>query len=111
MARLIEDVDVIANISKDDKLSISGMTSKTPRPTGKEEIGKWLKNIVSEILNSETGIASEIIFVSQGRCNNRDIPLAEVRMSSREIALRLRKTFAQKRNLNKILKKFICQTV
>ena len=98
MARLREDVDAISNISKEDKLVISGMTSKTPRPTGKDETGKWLKNLVSEVLNSiEDGIASEIIFVSQGRSNNRDIPLAEVRMSSREIALRLRKTFAQKK--------------
>ena len=38
-----------------------------------------------------------MVFVSQGRSSNRDIPLAEVRMSSREIAVRLRKNFAQKK--------------
>ena len=67
---------------------------------------------MSDILNSiEAGVSSEIAFESQGRSNNRDIPLAEVRMSSKEIALRLRRTFAQKkRNLVKTLGEHIYQT-
>jgi hypothetical protein len=56
---------------------ISGMTSKVPKPTGKEEIKQWLKNIVADVLDSiEPGVSSRITFVSQGRSNNRDIPLA-----------------------------------
>ncbi len=39
MARLWEYMDVIVNISKEDKLMISGMTSRGLRPIGKEEIG------------------------------------------------------------------------
>ena len=77
---------------------ISGMISKVPRPSGKDEIKTWLRDIVAEVLNSiEPGSSSEIIFVSQGRSNNRDIPLAEVRMNSKETAIRLRRTFAQKK--------------
>jgi hypothetical protein len=104
MARIREDLDVISNMAKEDKLMTSGMIRKVPKPMGKDEIRKWLKDIVSDILNSiEPGVSSEITFVSQGHSNSRDIPLAEVRISSREIALRLRKTFAQKRNLVKTL--------
>ncbi len=55
---------------------------------------------MSEVLKSiETGITSEIIFVSQGPSNYRDIPFAEVRMSGREIALKLRNTFSQKKEI------------
>ena len=98
MARIREDVDTMSNQNKEDKIMISGMISKIPRPSGKEDIKTWLKDIVSEVLNSiEPGISSEIIFVSQGRSNDRDIPLAEVRLSSKEIALRIRRTFAQKK--------------
>jgi hypothetical protein len=54
--------------------------------------------MVSKVLDSiEPGISAEIIFVSQGRSENREVPLAEVRMSSKEIAVRLRKTYAQKK--------------
>ena len=90
MARMREDIDTISNINKEDKIIISGMTSETPKPTGKVEAKDWLKDIVSKILNSiEPGISSEIIFISQGRSNNKEIPLAEVRMSSREVAIRI----------------------
>ncbi len=69
------------------------MSSIDPKPTGREEV-KRLKDKVSGIFTSnKLGIASEIIFVSQGTSNNRDIPLAEVRMSSKTITVRLRKSF------------------
>ena len=102
-----EDVDKKKKKNKEDKMLISVGTSKTPRAVGREEVRKWLKDIVSETLNAiEPGSASEIIFVSQGRSNNRDIPLAEVRLSSKEIAKRLRKTFAQKNKLAQISEKY-----
>ena len=83
---------------------ISGMTSKTPKPFGKDEIKKWLKEMVSEALESiEKGTAKDIIFVAQGRSSNKDITLAEVRLTSRDIALRIRRTFAEKKRLAKIL--------
>ena len=98
MARMREELDTMSNINKEDKMVISGLTSKVVKPSGREEARKWLKDIVAEVLNFiEPVISSEIIFVSQGRSNNRDVPLAEVRMSSKEIALKLRKSFAQKK--------------
>jgi hypothetical protein len=102
MARLREDLDTVSNTNKEDKIMISGLTSTIPRPPGRDEARKWLKDIVSKVLDSiEEGCSADIIFVSQGRSNNRNIPLAEVRMKSREQAVRIRKTFAQKKKSGK----------
>ncbi len=79
MARIRKDIDTISNTNKEDKMIISGMVSKTPRPAGREEARKWLREIVTDILEDiEKGSSKEIIFISQGRSNNRNIPLAEV---------------------------------
>jgi hypothetical protein len=95
MAQMREDIDVMSNQKKEDKMIISGLTSKVPRPTSTEDRKKWLRDIVAEVLDCiENGISSEIFFVTQGRSNNRDVPLAEVRMKSKETATRLRKKFA-----------------
>ena len=104
MARLREDLDTISNANKEDKIVISGLSSKTPRPAGRDEVKVWLKDMVSEVLESiEPGSSSEIIFVAQGRSNNKDIPLAEVRISNRDIALKIRRSFAEKKNRAKTL--------
>jgi hypothetical protein len=50
----------------------------------------------------EQRASSETICVSQGRSKNRDIPLAEVRLNSKEIVIRISKTFAQKEKPGKI---------
>jgi hypothetical protein len=98
MARMREVIDTVSNINKEDKMVISGLSSKTPKPTAREETSKWLKEIVSHVLDFfEPGISAEIIFVSQGRSANREIPVADVRMSSKEIAVRLRNINAQKK--------------
>jgi hypothetical protein len=112
MARLREDVDCISNASKEDKMIISGLSSKIPKPVGNLEIRTWLKNMVSETLEAiELGSSKEIIFITQGRSNQKDIPLAEVRMSSKETAIRIRKTFAKKRRKDMTLAGFSCQIV
>jgi hypothetical protein len=40
MARLREDVDTSSNINKEDKMVISGLTSKTPKPMGRDNTNK-----------------------------------------------------------------------
>jgi hypothetical protein len=98
MSRIREDLDVISNTNKQDKILISGMSSKIPRPTGRDEVKRWLKDMVSEKLESiEKGSSQQIVFISQGKSGNRDIPLAEVRLASKETAVKLRKSFAQKK--------------
>ena len=98
MARMREDIDSISNTNKEDRMLITGLTSKTPKPTGAEDARKWLKDIVSEILDKiESGSSAKIAFITQGRSRDREVPLAEVRMSDREVAKRLRKKFANQR--------------
>jgi hypothetical protein len=98
MARLREDLDTISNVNKEDKIVISGLSSKTPRPAGRDEVKVWLRDMVSEVLESnEPGSSSEIIFVAQGRSNSKDIPLVEVRISNRDTAAKIRKSFAIKK--------------
>ena len=102
MARMREDIDAMSNTNKEDKMIISGLTCRVPKPIGAEEARKWLKNIVSEVLDKiEPGISSEIVFVTQGRSRDREVPLAEVRMKSKEIATRLRKGFANQKKMGK----------
>jgi hypothetical protein len=50
-ARIREELDFISNTSKEDRLVISGLSSKTPKPVGLDEGRKWVKNIVGEFLN------------------------------------------------------------
>ena len=95
MARLREDMDAMSNGNKEDKMIITGLSSRIPRPTGAEEAKKWLKTIVSELLDKiEKDVSSQIVFVTQGRSRDREVPLAEVRMKDKATAIRLRKKFA-----------------
>jgi hypothetical protein len=65
-----------------------------------DERRKWVKNIVGEFLNSiEPESAAHIVFANQGNNKSREIPIAEVKMYSRELALRIRKQFAAKKSL------------
>ena len=45
----------------------------------------------------EQGSASEIVFVAQGISKNRDVPLAEVRLSSKAVALKLKKGLGERK--------------
>jgi hypothetical protein len=93
-----EDIDTISNTNKEDRMIVSGLTSKEPKPTRNEDGTIWLRNIVSDFLNKiEAGISSKIIFVTNGRRRDKQIPLAEVRMKSKEVATRVRKKFASQK--------------
>jgi hypothetical protein len=95
----------MSNINKEDRIIVSGLTSKEPKPMRMEDGTVWLKNIVSEFLNSiEAGISSEIIFVTNGRRKDKEIPLAEVRMKSREVATRLRKNLQARKSGSRLWK-------
>jgi hypothetical protein len=85
---------------------ITGLSCKIPRPTGADEAKNCLKNIVSEVLDKiESGVSSQIVFVTQGRSKDREVPLAEVRMKDKETVIRLRKKFAIKKKRVKIWKR------
>ena len=54
MARIKEDVDTISNTNKEDKMLISGMNSKIPRPTGREVHLNKFSSYLKEGVATET---------------------------------------------------------
>ena len=97
-ARLREEVDYAANSKKEDHIIITGLTSKDSMPQQPEEKKIWLKNIVSQLANQIVpNSADNIILIRQGRKKGQEIPLVEVKLDSREIALKIRKEFAAKK--------------
>ena len=97
-SRIREELDAIANERKEDRLIISGMTNKTPSPTNLEDRKRWIDEMVGGVLNKiEPNSAAHVVFANQGRNKSRDIPLFEIKMDSKEIALKIRKQFAAKK--------------
>ena len=97
-ARIREELDFLSNTKKEDRIIVTGLTSKSPMPATIEAKKKWLKDLVGEILEKiETGSSEHILNVMQGWKGANNIPLAEVRMDSVDLASRLRKQFAEKK--------------
>jgi hypothetical protein len=94
-ARLREEIDYIANTKKEDRIIITGLTSKTPMPMQSEEKKKWLNGIFGKILEKiEFGASNHILFALLGSRNQIFIPLVEVKLDSRDLAMKIRKQFA-----------------
>ena len=67
-------------------------------PIPREEKEKWLNDMVSPILDSIVPDSSKsIAFISMGGNRERDIPLCEIKLKSKDLALLIRKEFAKKR--------------
>ena len=112
-ARIREEMDYISNTKKEDRIIITGLTSKTPMPKASEEKKKWLDNIVGEVLERIVPDASKhVVFSSLGSRNSRVIPLVEVKLDSRELAVKVRKDFSNKKKSEKDFGKiFIANSV
>ena len=97
-ARMREELDTITNTNKEDRLIITGMINKIPMPQGFQERKKWVLDMVGEVVETiEKGTKSKIVWANQGRRNEKEIPMAEVKMESREVARRIRLGFAEKK--------------
>jgi hypothetical protein len=97
-ARIREEIDFIANVKKEDRIIITGLSSKVPMPREGDDKKKWLNDIVGEVLNKiEPGASQHVLFASMGSRNQKYIPLVEVRLDSRELATKIRKQFAAKK--------------
>jgi hypothetical protein len=67
-------------------------------PTASEEKRMWLRKIVGDVLDKIVPDSTKhIIFCSLGNRNKRDIPLVEVKLDSRDLALKIRKEFSKKK--------------
>jgi hypothetical protein len=97
-ARMREELDTITNINKEDRLIITGMNNKVPMPQGFQDRKKWVLDMVGEVIDRiEQGAAAKIIWANQGRRNEKEIPMAEVKMESKEIARKIRLGFAERK--------------
>ena len=97
-ARMREEIDAIANANKEDRLIITGMNNKTPMPQSFQDRKKWVLDMVGEVIERiEKGAKNKIVWANQGRRNEKEIPMAEVKMESREVARRIRLGFAEKK--------------
>jgi hypothetical protein len=97
-ARMREELDTMTNTNKEDRLIITVMTNKIPMPHGYQEKKKWLLDMVGgEIERIEQGAVARIIWANQGRKGDREIPMAEVKMESKEIARKIRLRFAERK--------------
>ena len=85
-----EELDYISNSKKEDRIIITGITSKTPMPTSSEEKKKWLNDIVGEVINKIVPDSSKhIVFTSLGSRQSRAIPLVEVKFANKETAFKI----------------------
>ncbi len=63
-----------------------------------EEKRKWINSIVGEILDKiEPEALKHVAFTSLGSRNTRIIPVVEVKMDSRELAMKIRKGYGEKK--------------
>ena len=97
-AKLREDIDFMTNVRNEDRIVLTGLTATTPPPQKQEEKVAWIRNIVKEFIKTLDPESSEKInFVKQGRSKDKDIPMAEVRFETKEIASALRRKFVEMR--------------
>ncbi len=97
-ARIREELDSIMNVRKEDRIVITGLTSRKPIPKNADEKKKWVNEMVGELLDKIVPeSAKHLMFANQGRNRGRDIPMVEARLDSKEIAVKIRKQFAEKK--------------
>ena len=103
-AKLREEMDEISNKAKEDRLIITGLTSKTPPPTEPEAKKTWLRKIVTDIFELLVpGFQGKIVFLNQMKNKGQHIPMVEVKLDSVLHAATIRKTFAEKKKEGKDL--------
>jgi hypothetical protein len=94
-----EELDFLSNMRKEDWIIVTGLTSQIPMPVGAEDKKKWLRELGRDILNQmEAGSLDHMLNLIQGLKGSNNVPLAEVRMNSGELAFKIRKQFAAKKN-------------
>jgi hypothetical protein len=91
-------LDTIANKAKEDRVVITGLTSTTPPPSDWSQRKVWLRKVVIDVLKKVyPQFSGNLGFINQGKNNGRDIPMVEAKCESVEVALAIRKSFAEKR--------------
>ena len=98
-ARMREELDFGSNCKREDRILMIGITSDEERPAAQADLKRWLTKLVGETLEKVTnGSAAGVAFVNPLRGGGGGIlPICEVRMKTRDLALQIRKDFAAKK--------------
>ncbi len=97
-ARIREEIDFGTNKSKEDRVVLTGLTSRTPMPTGNREKIDFLRKLAAEVFNVLIpDFKGKVVCVSQGKQNTDALPMLEVKLDKQEFAVAIRKAFADKR--------------
>jgi hypothetical protein len=76
MARIREEMDMMLNTKKEDRIIITGLTNTTVLPTEGDAKKKWLHDMVGQVFNNiDSSIKGKIIFVNMGKRQGREIPM------------------------------------
>jgi hypothetical protein len=97
-ARIREELDSAANLKREDRVVVNGITCKTPLPTDNRQRLEKLKELAMEIFIAiKPDFKGKILFASQGRNAEHDLPSVEVKIDKVEHAIAIRKAFASQR--------------
>jgi len=101
-ARIREELDSAANLKREDRVVVNGISSKNPLPSDNRQRLEKLKELVMEIfMEIKPDFKGKILFASQGRTSDNSIPSVEVKLDRVDHAIGIRKAFAiQKKNGN-----------
>jgi len=97
-ARIREEIDFGTNKSKEDRVVLTGLTSRTPMPTGNREKIDFLRKLAADVFKVLIpDFKGVVVYVSQGKQNTDALPMLEVKLDKQEFAVAIRKAFADKR--------------
>ena len=104
-ARIREELDFLANVKKEDRVVVTGLTSTVAMPTGLDEGKRWVDEIVKTALNIIVQGSSDMIqFINSGRSFRGEVPVCEVKMKEKGWAEKIRKEFGRLRKEGKTVK-------
>ena len=102
LAALREEADFNVNRSKQDRVVVFGLTSRTPLPTSRPDRIKALKDLVmAQFLKIKPDFDGSINFISHLNFAGDRIPAVECRMNSVEKAIEIRKECGRIRKTDK----------
>ena len=103
MARIREELDFAANVKKEDRLIISGLTSNVAKPANEVDARRWIREIAGAALDKILENSSaKIQFVGANKNNANDIPLCEVKFKEADWAGKVRREFGKLRKEGKV---------
>ena len=103
-ARIREELDYLANVKKEDRIVVTGLTSNAAMPTGLEEGKKWIDDLVGAALNEIVPESSDKIqFTNAGRSYRGEVPVCEVKMREKTWAEKIRKEYGKLRKEGKTI--------